>query len=276
MNIIDGKKIGDQILSDLKAEVSGFKVKPKLVDVLVGNDPVIESYVKIKAKRAMEIGISFEICNFSASISEDQLVSEISALNLKPTVCGLIVQLPLPEGVDKNRILDCINPNIDVDVMTALNLGKFFAGTSTLLPPTASAIMRILDEQQIELRGKKVLVIGAGFLVGRPVSLMLLQRDATLMVANSETRNLAELCLQADVIIAGTGTPGLIKADMVKDGAILIDAGTAESKGVIKGDVDLESMAQKDVYITPVPGGVGPVTIAMLLSNVVQRARETH
>lgn len=273
MTIIDGKKISEKILSELKLEIGQLSFKPKLIDVFIGRDPVIESYVKLKAKRAMETGINFEICNYPDSISTRELGHEIDGLNNKPNLCGLIVQLPVPEQIDRQAVLDRIKPELDVDVITSANLGKLLTGTHFYMPATAASVMRIIDELEIELKGKKVLVIGAGALVGKPVSLLMLQRGVTLIVANADTENLAELCSQSDIIVSGTGTPGLIKGSMVKDGTLIIDAGTSESKGVIKGDVDAESMLSRNVTITPVPGGVGPLTIAMLLGNVVKRAK---
>jgi len=269
---IDGKKIANEIMAELKEKVSALPFIPKLIDVAVGDDPVTESYVKIKAKRASEIGIQYQTKKFDGNISQEKIESEVALLNQTKNLCGLIIQLPLPKHLDQQKILDTIDPRFDVDVITSLGLGKFFTGKYMFAPATASAIMKILDYHKVELEGKKVLLVGAGYLVGRPVALLLLQRKATLIIANASTRNLAELGKQADIVISGAGVPNLISSEIVREGAVVIDAGTAESNGGIGGDVDFESVSKKAALVSPVPGGVGPVTVAMLLQNTVQAA----
>lgn len=271
--IIDGKKISAEILSKLQNDLQALPFRPKLIDVLVGEDPVMESYVRIKSKRAAEIGIDFELKKYPKNISQQQLESEVENLNFTENLCGLIIQLPLPAHIDRQKVIDRINPLYDVDVITSTNLGQLFTGQGFFAPATASAIMQIIEHEKINLEGKNVLVVGAGDLVGKPVTFLLMQKRATVTVANASTINLAAICQDADIIISGTGVPGLIKADMVKDGAVVIDAGTAESAGGIGGDVDFENVSKKASLISPVPGGVGPVTVAMLLYNVVQSAK---
>ena len=270
---IDGKKIAQEILDGLKTDLAKLEFKPKLIDVLVGEDQVVETYVRIKAKRAEEIGVDFELRRFPADISQEQLEKEVVALNATPNLCGLIIQLPLPENLDRQKILDKIDPRFDVDVITSTNLGSLFTGRQFFIPATAAAIIHIIDYEKILLEGKSVLMVGAGDLVGKPVTFLLMQRHATTTIANAATRNLKELALNADIIISGTGVPKLITGDMVKNGAVIIDAGTAESAGGIGGDVDFDAVAPKASLITPVPGGVGPVTVAMLLYNTVQSAK---
>jgi methylenetetrahydrofolate dehydrogenase (NADP+)/methenyltetrahydrofolate cyclohydrolase len=271
--LIDGKEISNSILEQLQKEVALLSFKPKLIDVVVGEDPVTEQYVNIKQKRAEEIGIDFEIVRYPEDVSQQELEDGVTSLNGKENLCGLIVQMPLPEHIDKQKVLDKIDPKIDVDVSTSTNLGRLFTGKETFPPATASAILQILDYHKIDLEGKNILVVGAGDLVGKPVAFLLIQRQATVTVANASTKNLKELCLQAEIIISGTGQADLIKGDMVKDGAVIIDAGTAESGTGITGDVEQGSVEGKASLLTPVPGGVGPVTVAMLLHNVVSSAK---
>lgn len=272
--IIDGRKISSGILQQLKVEVTALAFRPKLIDVFVGDDPVIESYVKIKAKRAAEIGVDFETVRLPANISQQELENKVAELNKTQNLCGLIVQLPLPQGLDKQPVIDEIIPRFDVDMITSANLGAFFAGQDLIVPATANAILTMIKSVDANLVGKHVLVIGAGYLVGRPVSILLMHEGATVTVANISTPDLKNLCLQADVIVSGAGVPGLVTADMVSDKTIVIDAGTAESyNGVIKGDVDFDQVEPKARAVSPVPGGVGPVTVAMLLYNVVQVAK---
>ncbi|MEK7075326.1 MAG: bifunctional 5,10-methylenetetrahydrofolate dehydrogenase/5,10-methenyltetrahydrofolate cyclohydrolase [Patescibacteria group bacterium] len=271
--IIDGRKIAREILDQLKTEVASLDFKPKLIDVFVGSDPVIESYVNIKAKRAFETGIDFEIKKYPQDVLEETLVADIKKMNSVENICGLIVQLPLPKHLDKQAVMNAINPDIDVDMITSVSLGELFTGQQKIMPATASAILRMLQELNIDLRGKHVLVVGAGDLVGKPVTFLLMQTGATVTVANQSTQDLSSLCLSADIIISGTGVPGLIKPSMVRAESIVIDAGTAESNSGISGDVDFEGIKDKVFAVSPVPGGVGPVTVAMLLSNVVAVAK---
>ncbi len=272
--IIDGKKIAAEILAELKEEISKLDFKPKLVDVFVGSDPVIESYVNIKAKRASEIGIDFEIRKYPESVTEELLVSDIKKINSEKNICGLIVQLPLPKHLNKQRVVNAIDPAIDVDMITSVSLGELFTGQQKIMPATASAILKMLESLEINLRGKHVLVVGAGDLVGKPVTFLLMQAGATVTVANQSTQDLASLCLSADIIISGTGVPGLINSSMVRAESIVIDAGTAESNSGISGDIDFAGVKEKVFALSPVPGGVGPVTVAMLLSNVLAIAKK--
>ncbi|MEK7651636.1 MAG: bifunctional 5,10-methylenetetrahydrofolate dehydrogenase/5,10-methenyltetrahydrofolate cyclohydrolase [Patescibacteria group bacterium] len=271
--IIDGRKIAREILDQLKIEVASLGFKPKLIDVFVGSDPVIESYVNIKAKRAFETGIDFEIKKYPQDVLEETLVADIKKMNSVENICGLIVQLPLPKHLDKQAVMNAINPDIDVDMITSVSLGELFTGQQKIMPATASAILKMIQGLNIDLPGKHVLVVGAGDLVGKPVTFLLMQAGATVTVANQSTQDLSSLCLSADIIISGTGVPGLIKPSMVRAESIVIDAGTAESNSGISGDVDFEGIKDKVFAVSPVPGGVGPVTVAMLLSNVVAVAK---
>ncbi len=272
--IVDGKTISSEILEDLKARVSKLNFRPKLVDIVIGNDPVTESYVNIKAKRAEEVGIEFEVKKFDESVEEPTLLSAIEETQKEKNLCGLIIQLPIPAHLDKYKVINAIKPSLDVDVVTAENVGRLTMGQTAFVPATAGSIMKILEHYKVPLKGRKVLVVGAGDLVGKPVAFLCIQAEATVAVANKETQDLSKLAQNADVIITGAGQPGLITGEMVKDGVIVIDGGTAESGGGIVGDVDFDSVSPKASLISPVPGGVGPVTVAMLLSNVVTAAEK--
>lgn len=270
--IIDGKKIADQVLEGLRLRVKALSFQPVFCDVIVGDDPVSLSYVSIKAKKAESIGLEFWRAQFPASISTQDLIAEIKKLNTTPNMCGLILQLPLPPHIDRQVALDAISAKLDVDVLNSYNTEKFYQGDFSLVPPTAAAILYILDSVMLEQKQKKFVVVGQGELVGKPVASLLLARGMSVVTADQSTTDLAALCRKADVIISGTGKVSLISADMVKEGAVVIDAGTAESTAGISGDVDFASVAPKASWISPVPGGVGPVTVAKLLENVISVA----
>ncbi len=274
--VINGKIIADRIFSGLKREISNLGFVPKLIDIYVGGNSVIESYVNIKGRRAREIGMGFEAVHFPETATQEEIENKIRQANSRREVCGIIVQLPLPQNLDKKKILDAISPALDVDAIGTVNSEKFISGQEIFLPPTAGAILQILEQYKIGIGSAKILVIGAGDLVGKPVAVLLKRRGAQIKIADSQTRNLKELSLAADIIISGAGSPKLVKADMVKEGAIVIDAGTSESGGSIAGDVDFETVAPKCSLITPVPGGVGPVTVAMLLRNALMAAKARH
>jgi methylenetetrahydrofolate dehydrogenase (NADP+)/methenyltetrahydrofolate cyclohydrolase len=272
--IIDGRKISQEILEDLKKEVSKLSFKPVLIDVVVGSDAVTESYVSIKSKRAEEIGLEFQKVCFPETIAESELIAQLVDLQKGANVAGLLIQLPLPLGIDSNNVISTINPDLDVDGLTPENIGLMVKGTPNYLPATAAAIMEIIDRCNINLSGESVLVVGSGDLVGKPISFMLMNRQATITIANSQTHNLSELAKSAKVIICGAGSPNIITKDMISKDTVVIDAGAAESDGSITGDADFENIKDIALFITPVPGGVGPVTVAMLLKNTVISAKK--
>ncbi len=274
--IIDGKKIRDTILERLTAEVSALPFQPVFSDVLVGDNPVSAQYVRMKGKTAERIGISFRHANYPETITTDELVAELGMLGREPNMCGLIVQLPLPKTFDTKHVLDAIDPRIDVDSTGDINTRRFYNGEESFGFPTAMAVMTILDSLDLPLTEKKFLVVGQGALVGKPVAYLLKKRGYHVDIAEKETKNTNELIANADVIITATGVAKLIRGDMIKQGSVIIDAGTSESKGGIVGDVDFESVESIAGFVSPVPGGVGPVTVAMLLSNVVAVARATN
>ena len=268
VHVIDGREISKKVLASVRADVSALGFTPKLIDVVVGNDPVIAQYVGIKRRRAADVGIEFEERSFPADVPEADLVAAVRELNSLPHVCGIIVQLPLPAHLDKEHVVNAIDPRLDVDAITATSGGLLLSGQLDMLPPTAGAVLYMLDAENVEVAGKHVLVVGAGDLVGKPVAVLLVQRKATVTIANSQTKNLGDLCRAADVVVSAAGVPGLIKADMVSERAVVIDAGTSDTVVGISGDVDYVNVSQKVAAVSPVPGGVGPVTVAMLLKNV--------
>jgi len=276
MQIIDGRKIRDEILAKIKSEVAALPFKPVFCDVLVGEDPASVQYVQIKERVAEAVGISFYRANFSKSITTDNLIREINVLNNIKNMCGIIVQLPLPEHLDKHKVLDSIDLRLDVDCLSRISSENFYnnyKSGNSLGFPAALSCMAILDSLNLDLTNKKIVVLGQGMLVGKPVTALLRARNLLPEIITNETSNKEELIKQADVIISGMGKGKYISGDMIKKGVILIDAGTSESEGGIVGDVDLESVKEIAGYVSPVPGGVGPVTVAMLLNNVLTVAK---
>lgn len=275
--IVDGSKIAERILEELRItnyELSRRGAKPRLVVFLVGENAASSSYVRIKQKKAAEVGIEVVLKEFVEEVSQQDLIAEIKRQNLDPKTSGIIVQLPLPKHIDTQAVLGAIDPRLDVDCLTEENKTKLAKGKELFFdPPAPAAILEILDYYNIDLTKGNILLIGSGDLVGKPLSAMLLRRGVNFELANLYTENLAELTSKADIIIAGTGKPGLVRGDMVKVEAVMIDAGTTGSEeGEVVGDADFESVSKKASLITPVPGGVGPVTVAMLLRNVVKAA----
>jgi methylenetetrahydrofolate dehydrogenase (NADP+)/methenyltetrahydrofolate cyclohydrolase len=270
--IIDGREIAKGILKEIKTEVAKLDFQPVFCDVLVGEDPASKQYVGMKQKAAERMGFRFRPANYPSDITTDKLIAEIKRISQEPNMCGLIVQLPLPLSIDKQAVLDSIDPRIDVDCTGKVNTDLFYAGNAYVEFPTAAAVMELLDNTKVDLSGKKCLVVGFGQLVGRPVSFLLEQRGLKVDVARSKTENILELMKQADVIVSATGKSKLITGDKIKQGSIIIDAGTSESDGGIVGDVDLESVKEVAGFVSPVPGGVGPVTVAKLLANVLKVA----
>ena len=274
--IINGRKIRDGILEQVKTEVAQLPFVPVFCDVLVGNDPASAQYVRMKAKLATGVGIKFHNAHFPEGITTEDLVEEIKKLNIIENMCGLIIQSPLPAYLDTQKVLDSVDASIDVDCLSTETSDKFYAGEKVPAFPTALACMEILDSLKLDLSDKKIVVIGQGVLVGKPVTYLIHTRGLGVDVVTRATENKEELIKNADIIISGTGAGKLIKGDMIKEGSVIIDAGTSESKGGIVGDVDLESVNGIASYVSPVPGGVGPVTVAMLLSNVLKVAQNKN
>lgn len=271
--VIDGRKISRELTNQLAEEVKQLPFQPLFCDVLVGEDPVSASYVRIKGRTAEKIGIKFQCAQFSQAITAEELVTQIKKLNQIPALAGLIVQLPLPENLDRAAVLNAIEPAIDVDCMGKVNRELFYSGRPAFVPPTAGAVMHILGRLNLDLAQRKFLVIGQGELVGRPVAQLLRQANYQFKTADKFTANLPELVAWADVIISAAGKAKLVSADLVSSGSVVIDAGTSDTSLGISGDADFASVSKKAAFITPVPGGVGPVTVAKLLENVIIAAR---
>ena len=284
MELLDGKKLSQQIKEEIKLAVSarkdnGLKV-PHLAAVLVGNDGASLTYVGSKVRSCEQVGFKSTLIRLEDSISQEALLSKIKALNSDLTLDGYIVQLPLPKHIDEEKILMAIDPNKDVDGFHPANFGRMALDMESFIPATPFGIMEMLKRYRIDISGKHCVVIGRSHIVGRPISILMSQKgnpgNATVTLAHSRTNNLEKLTQKADIIISALGIPDFLKGDMVKEGVIIIDVGitrvTDENhpKGyVIKGDVDFKDVALKSSYITPVPGGVGPMTIAMLLKNTL-------
>ncbi|HOC47337.1 MAG: bifunctional 5,10-methylene-tetrahydrofolate dehydrogenase/5,10-methylene-tetrahydrofolate cyclohydrolase [Bacteroidales bacterium] len=286
MNIIDGKKTAAEIRSEIAEAVkeiknSGHRV-PHLAAILVGNDGGSETYVSHKVKDCEEVGFRSTLIRMPATVSEDVLLGKVRELNGDPELDGLIVQLPLPDHISEDKVIETISPDKDVDGFHPVNVGRMAAGLPSFVSATPAGIMELLKRYNIPLKGAECVVVGRSNIVGRPVSILLSQKgaDATVTVVHSRTRNIAEIVRRADIIIAAIGQPGFITADMVKEGAVVIDVGTTRVDAPdtkagwrLKGDVDFEKVAPRCSWITPVPGGVGPMTRVSLLLNTLQACR---
>jgi len=297
--ILDGEKIAQEIRSELREEVQSVIARglraPKLAVIIVGHNPASETYVSNKIKACAEVGIKAERIALEADITEKQLLAEVERLNNDPSVDGFIVQLPLPDHISETTIMSAIDYSKDVDGLTPENVGRTVQGLPSIISATPRGIRELLARYQIPTEGKHVVVIGRSNIVGKPIAMLLMQRpyltlpgmsaaslgDATVTICHSKTRDLKSICLTADIIIVAAGSPKLLTADMVKEGATIIDVGInriddpASPKGYrLVGDVDFANVAPKAAYITPVPGGVGPMTIVSLLQNTLQAYHE--
>ena len=285
MKIIDGKKISNDVLDEIKIvvdeRIKNRKKVPHLAAVLVGDDGPSETYVKSKIRACERVGFNSSLFKFEMDISQDELLKEIIKINENQDIDGFIVQLPLPSNIEQEKILTQISPNKDVDGFHPYNYGKMTLGIDTFLPATPAGIVELIKRYKIELSGKKCLVIGRSQIVGLPISILLGQNksyaNATVTVAHSRTKNLDLLCASSNIIISAIGIPNFLKSSMVSDKTVIIDVGisriedsTSPRGYKIVGDVDIEDFRDRDIMITPVPGGVGPMTIAMLLQNTLK------
>ena len=273
MKLMSGKELATEIKDNVANEITQKKLKLTLAVVLIGNDPASEKFVEIKRKACDVAGIGFQLWRFDENSSQTDIMKLIDKLNKDDDVTGIVVQLPLPGDFVPNDILQVIDPDKDVDGLTSTNLGKLLKGLDGLFPATPEGVILLLKHYQISLVGKKVTVIGQSNLVGKPLAQMLLNEDATVLIANSKTNDLKSLTLGSDIVISAAGCPKLIKANMISEGAVVIDIGTTLVDTKIVGDVDFENVSTKTSFITPNPGGVGPMTVAMLLSNVLKAYR---
>lgn len=267
--IIDGKKLADEIKANLKQEISKLNEKPGLAAILVGNDPASELYVSSKHKACEEVGIYSEVHKIPASTNEKELIDLIKKLNSDKKIHGILLQLPLPKQFDEQKIIDTICPKKDVDGLTTWNMGRLFIGLDAFIPATPKGVIKLIESTGINFEGKTAVVIGRSNLVGKPVSFLLQQKNCTVTMCHSKTANLSEETKRADILVVAVGKPNLITADMVKKGAVIIDVGINRIEKKIMGDVDFENVKEIAAHITPVPGGVGPVTVACLLENVL-------
>jgi len=279
MQLIDGKALAKKVQDSVATEVEQLKqeknIVPGLAVLLIGDDPASHAYVKMKAKACEKVGFYSITHNMPDSISQDEIIATIEMMNSNPRIDGILVQLPLPKHIDTDKILEVIDPKKDVDGFHAYNVGRLVTGLDGFVACTPLGVMKMFEEYKIDLKGKDVCVVGASNIVGKPMASLLLNADATVTVTHIFTKDLKAHTSKADIVIVGVGVPGLIKEDMVKDGAIVIDIGINRIEdGSLVGDVDFKNVSPKCSYITPVPGGVGPMTIAMLLSNTLISAKQ--
>lgn len=284
MQLIDGKAVADQIKQEIAEEVAQIKANggktPHLAVIIVGHDGGSETYVAHKVKSCEQVGFKSTKLAFEATITEEELLGQIKILNEDPDIDGFIVQLPLPKHISEQKVIEAIDYKKDVDGFHPINVGRMSIGLPSFVSATPAGILELLKRYNIETAGKHCVVIGRSNIVGKPVSMLMMQKacpgDATVTVCHSRTKNLKEICLQADIIIAALGSPNFLKEDMVKEGAVVIDVGTTrvpcsttKSGFKLTGDVDFEHVAPKCSFITPVPGGVGPMTICSLMRNTL-------
>ncbi|BBA23614.1 TPA: bifunctional methylenetetrahydrofolate dehydrogenase/methenyltetrahydrofolate cyclohydrolase FolD [Staphylococcus aureus] len=271
--ILDGKQIAKDYRQGLQDQVEALKEKgftPKLSVILVGNDGASQSYVRSKKKAAEKIGMISEIVHLEETATEEEVLNELNRLNNDDSVSGILVQVPLPKQVSEQKILEAINPDKDVDGFHPINIGKLYIDEQTFVPCTPLGIMEILKHADIDLEGKNAVVIGRSHIVGQPVSKLLLQKNASVTILHSRSKDMASYLKDADVIVSAVGKPGLVTKDVVKEGAVIIDVGnTPDESGKLKGDVDYDAVKEIAGAITPVPGGVGPLTITMVLNNTL-------
>ncbi len=286
--IISGTEVAKAIREELKVEVTELKEKhdivPGLVTILVGEDPASQSYVSAKNKTAHALGIHSEQVTLAADTSEQDLLNTVEKYNKDKKIHGILVQLPLPKHINETNVLYAIDPAKDVDGFHPVNVGKMVLGEECYLPCTPHGILELLTRSGVETSGAEVVVIGRSNIVGKPIANLMLQKrkggNATVTLCHTRTKDMAAHCKRADIIIAAVGVPKMVTADMVKDGVVVIDVGvnrigkTADGKAILAGDVDFDAVKEKASYITPVPGGVGPMTITMLMKNTVQAARQ--
>jgi methylenetetrahydrofolate dehydrogenase (NADP+)/methenyltetrahydrofolate cyclohydrolase len=278
--ILDGKSLAAQVRAGVKQKVARLAqrgMRPGLAVILAGDDPASKVYVRNKVRACEETGVRSSLFEFPAAVTEAELLGRVSSLNRDSSVHGILVQLPLPRQVDALRVLDAVSPAKDVDGFHDSNLGALLAGKPGLVPCTPAGVMRLLDHAQVPLAGRRAVVIGRSNIVGKPLALLLLQRDATVTICHSRTREIESIAREADILVAAIGRPKLVGAEMVKPGACVIDVGVNRlPDGTLAGDVDFHAVQNVAGWITPVPGGVGPMTIAMLLENCLYAAQKNE
>ena len=273
---MDGKALSAKVRGSILAETEELKKKgvtPGLAVIIVGNDPASEIYVRNKEKACAECGFYSEKYALPAETSQDELLGLIDQLNHSPQISGILCQLPVPDHISEEAVINAIDPKKDVDAFHPVNVGKIMVGNFDFVPCTPAGVMELLDEYQIDIKGKECVVVGRSNIVGKPMSMLLLHRHGTVTMCHSRTQHLDEVCRRADILVAAVGKAGFITPDMVKDGAVVIDVGiNRNTEGKVCGDVDAAVM-EKASYMTPVPGGAGPMTITMLMKNTLKAAK---
>jgi methylenetetrahydrofolate dehydrogenase (NADP+)/methenyltetrahydrofolate cyclohydrolase len=276
--ILDGKSLAAQVRAEVKLKVAALAqrgIRPGLAVVLAGDDPASKVYVRNKTRACEEVGVRSQQIDYPASVTQEELMACIGKLNVDPAVHGILVQLPLPKHIDSARVLEAVSPTKDVDGFHAESMGALLAGTPGFVPCTPAGVMRMLAHWDVPLAGRRATVIGRSNIVGKPLALLLLQKDATVTICHSKTRDLAKVASEADILVAAIGRAKLVGAAMVKPGACVIDVGVNRlADGSLAGDVDFAAVKEVAGWITPVPGGVGPMTIAMLLENCLLAAEK--
>lgn len=277
--ILDGKAFANLLGQNLKEKVKKLKedgITPHFCVINIGDDPASKIYVRTKKRRAKKMGIIQDIYQMSADTKQEEALALIDKLNADPEINGLMVQLPAPKQIDTDELLERIDPNKDVDGLTPTNIGHLWMGNHFVEPATAEGIIALLQHYEIPMAGKKAVIIGRSNIVGKPLAALMLEQNATVAIAHSKTQNLADITKQADIIVSATGQAFLVTADMVKDGAVIVDVGMNHVNGKLVGDVDFENVKEKASYITPVPGGVGPLTVQFLMEAVVKLTRRQN
>ncbi len=276
---MDGKMVSAKVRGSILEEVNGLKekeVRPGLAVIIVGEDPASKVYVRNKERACEECGFYSEKYALPAETTQEELLGLIDELNHNPHIDGILCQLPVPKHIDEQAIIDAISPEKDVDAFHPINVGKIMVGNFDFLPCTPAGVMQLLEEYDIDPNGKNCVVIGRSNIVGKPMAMLLLHKNGTVTICHSCTKNLKEVCAQADILVAAVGKADFVTADMVKEGAVVIDVGMNRKDGKLCGDVAFDEVNEKASYLTPVPGGVGPMTITMLMKNTLKAAKLHH
>ena len=276
---MDGKMVSAKVRGSILEEVNGLKdkgVRPGLAVIIVGEDPASKVYVRNKERACEECGFYSEKYALPEETTQEELLGLIDELNHNPRIDGILCQLPVPKHINEQAIIDAISPEKDVDAFHPINVGKIMVGNFDFLPCTPAGVMQLLEEYDIDPNGKNCVVIGRSNIVGKPMAMLLLHKNGTVTICHSRTKNLKEVCAQADILVAAVGKAGFVTADMVKEGAVVIDVGMNRKDGKLCGDVAFDEVNEKASYLTPVPGGVGPMTITMLMKNTLKAAKLHH
>lgn len=269
MQLLDGEKVSKEMMENVKKKVASLDKNPELAVILIGEDKASQIYVNIKSKRCKEVGMESHKYELHESVSEEEVLKLIDELNNDPNINGILVQLPIPYHLPRNKILRAVDPSKDVDGFNPENIGKLIIGEEGLFPCTAVGVIKLLEHYNVELAGKEAVVVGNSVIVGNPTAQLLLKKGATVTVCHRKTKDLKEHTSKADIIVSAVGKRNLITSDMIKEGAVIVDVGIVREQDKIYGDIDFENVKEKCSFITPVPGGVGPMTVACLLENTL-------